>query len=101
MSCVLLVSVLRGHLHWHWQGIAFVGASSIVAVQSIQAYIIDSFTLYSASGAVSSSLSSVLSAYTLSDYHSSCGRYVLALLGRLRISVICSSDVRYAGLRQG
>lgn len=42
----------------HWQGIAFVGTGVIVAVQSIQAYLIDAFTLHAASGAVSATLSS-------------------------------------------
>jgi hypothetical protein len=88
--------------HSHWQGIVFVGAGSIVVVQSVQAYLIDAFTLHAASGVISaSSLSSVLRAYTSSDYHSSCGCYVLALFGRLRISVVCPGDVQCAGLRQG
>jgi hypothetical protein len=38
------------------QGIALVGAGTIVAFQSVQAYVIDSFTLHAASGAVQSRL---------------------------------------------
>ena len=45
--------MLTAEGHLHWQGIMFVGASVIVAVQSIQAYLIDAFTLHAASGTVS------------------------------------------------
>ena len=36
----------------------FVGAGTIVVVQSIQAYLIDAFTLHAASGVISASLRS-------------------------------------------
>jgi hypothetical protein len=74
-----------------------VGAGTFATYQSIQAYLIDAFTLHAASGAVSASL---LSAYRLSGHHSSCGRYVLALVGRLWIPVVCSDDVQGVGLWQ-
>jgi hypothetical protein len=48
LSCILCVGV-----EGYPQGIALVGAGTIVSYQSIQAYVIDSFPLYAASGVVS------------------------------------------------
>ena len=86
----------------HRQGIAFVGAGAIVAIQSIEAYLIDTFTLYAASGAVSFlSNIGICMLTTPSGHLSSCGRYVYALFCRRWISVVCSDDVQCSGLRQG
>ena len=81
------------------QGIALVGAGSIVAFQSIQTYVIDSFALYAASGVISVS-PSLVSLLTLPDHRSSCGGCILALAGRLRFPVVRSDNVQRIGLRQ-
>jgi hypothetical protein len=54
LECVLLTEVLRDIL----QGIALVGAGTIVTFFSIQAYLIDAFTLHAASGVNFASLTS-------------------------------------------
>jgi hypothetical protein len=75
------------------QGIALVGAGVITTYQSIQAYLIDAFTLHAASGMVFTHCHRLLNAYTLLGHYSSCGCHVLALVGWLWISVVCSEDV--------
>ena len=42
--------ILCRGVEWRLQGIALVGAATIATFQNIQTYVIDSFTLYSASG---------------------------------------------------
>ena len=89
----------NGSAEGYKQGIALVGAGTIVTFYSIQAYLIDAFTLHAASG-MNICLTHI-GFCALTHYHSPCGCYVLALFGRLRISVICSDDVQCTGIRQG
>ena len=46
----------NGCAEGHLQGIALVGAGTIVTFYGIQAYLIDTFTLHAASGVISTSL---------------------------------------------
>jgi hypothetical protein len=63
-SCVFDRVLLSWIAERHLQGIAFVGAGTMVTYFGIQAYLIDAFTLHAASGAVSTTLSSAFSMLT-------------------------------------
>ena len=70
--------------------------------QSIQAYVIDAFTLHAASGIPHLYCSSIrLISTKKTPYHSSSCSAIPASCGRLRISFICSSHVRRPWLWEG
>jgi hypothetical protein len=69
-----------------------IGAGVIVNFQCIQTYIVDAFTLYAASGVFFVQYIGILLLTYLYRY-SNGGGILSALIGRLRISSVCSCDV--------
>ena len=85
------------------QGIAFVGAGTILNFQSIQTYVIDTFTLHAASGkhhAPQSSWCNVTDDGCELMNSVGCGD-VPPLVCRLRLPALRADDVQRARLREG
>lgn len=92
----------RAEVHWIAPdiGIALVGAGTILNFQSIQTYIIDTFTLHAASGMFSPHASAVVRTLIEAPC-SSCCSDLLPLTRRLRFPAVRACHVQGARLRQG
>lgn len=86
------------------QGISFVGAALILVFQSVQTYVVDTFTLHAASGTscrLSTSCDWAILIIMWHVWYSPSRCLMPSLPCRLRIPLVCSCYVRQTGLRKG